>query len=130
MKRALTMILLAALAARCESQRPKASNEHIAAAGEMTSRYARSAIAHWDVRARAGGADCGVLLVETKIVMEDSKIEALHYGGGVYDVYKGGVDQFGRDRAFRGVVYRDATGRVWTYGDLSAGEGPALEPCR
>jgi len=131
MKRAITLLLLTLLANACESDRPNTPhNEHIAAAGMFTDRYAHSRLAHWDIRARAAGADCGVLLIETAIVMEDSMVEALHYGGGAYDVYEGGAQQFWRDRGFRGVAYKDGTGRVWTYGDVTMAEGQALTPCR
>jgi hypothetical protein len=51
--------------------------------------------------------------------MEDSKIEALHYGGGLYSVGGGGVELFCRSKGFRGVIYRDATTRTWTYGNLN-----------
>jgi hypothetical protein len=124
------MILLMLLAPACESHRPKSNNERIAAASAFTERYASSSLAYWDVRAHAAGPDCGVLLVESKIVLEDAMVEALHYGGGAYDVYKGGVQQFWHDRAFRGVAYRDGTGHVWTYGDVTTAEGQALTPCR
>jgi hypothetical protein len=123
------MILFVVLAG-CESNRPKANNEHIAAASTFTRQYASSRLAYWDVRAHAAGSDCGVLLVESKIVLEDAMVEKLHYGGGAYDIYKGGVQQFWRDRGFRGVAYRDGAGRIWTYGDVTTAEGQVLVPCR
>ena len=113
----------------CESNQLRAAkNVQVAAADAFTSRYARSRLAPWDVEAHAAGADCRVLFVQTKIVMEDSMVEALHYGGGAYDVYQGGVQQYSHDRAFRGVAYRDGSGRVWTYGDVRTPE--ALAACR
>ena len=113
----------------CESNQPRSTkNDHVAAADAFTSRYARSRLARWNVEAHAAGSDCRVLYVQTKIVMEDSMVEALHYGGGAYDVYQGGVQQYSHDRAFRGVAYRDGSGKVWTYGDVRTPE--ALSACR
>jgi len=126
-----TAFFIAAAIVSCESnkQRPN-DNSQVAAATDFTSRYANSRLARWDVRAHAAGADCRVLFVETAIVMEDSMVEALHYGGGAYDVYKGGAQQYGHDRAFRGVAYRDGSGRVWTYGDVTTPEAATLAVCR
>ncbi|PYQ26596.1 MAG: hypothetical protein DMF56_23580 [Acidobacteria bacterium] len=130
MTRILAVALtIAAWMSSCDSNQPRMkSNEHVAAADAFTSRYARSRLARWNVQAHAAGTDCGVFFVQTKIVMEDSMVEALHYGGGAYDVYRGGVQQYSHDRAFRGVAYRDGSGRMWTYGDVTTGE--ALAACR
>jgi hypothetical protein len=56
-------------------------------------------------------------------------VEAMHYGAGAYDIYDGGVQQFLRERAFRGVAYKDGSGRVWTYGAVTQNEAEALVPC-
>ena len=114
----------------CESN-PHASpreRARIVAANAFTSRYAESRLASWKLIARAAGDDCGVLLVETQIVMEDTMVGALHYGAPAYDAYAGGVQQFARDRRFRGAAYRDATRRQWVFGKVSPYE--ALVPCR
>ena len=119
---------LAVMLANCDSHNPPRRSDHVHAASALTQRYARSALARWGVRGRAAGGDCRILFVETKIVMEDSMVEALHYGAGAYDVYKGGVEQFSRDRAFRGVAYRDGSGQTWRFGSVDPAE--RIVPCR
>jgi hypothetical protein len=129
--RCITVILILAVAIACESnRRPPADQARIAAAGAFTSHYTDHGLASWKIQGYATGHDCGVLVVETSIIMEASMVEALHYGAGAYDIYKGGVEQFSRQRSFRGVVYKDSTGRVWRYGEVSASEVAALTPCR
>lgn len=98
------------------------------AASSLTQRYAQSALAQWHVQGQAAGTDCGVLFVETSVMLEDALVEALHTGTGGYDVYSGGVQQYSRDRAFRGVAYRDRSRRIWRFGDVPSSE--ALTPCR
>lgn len=61
--------------------------------------------------------------------MEDSMIEAMHNGWGAYAVYDGGVEHFYHERTFRGVVYQDASGRTWAYGNASPDEASSLTPC-
>jgi hypothetical protein len=63
------------------------------------------------------------------MVLEDSLVEAMHYGAGAYGVFNGGVHSFYRDRAFRGVAYRDTTQRVWTFGAVTTAEGAQLRAC-
>jgi len=109
---------------------PSPSNRQIAAASALTDRYAASTLAKWSLRGSAAGADCNVLLVETPVVLDDSLVEAIHYGTGACAVVDGGVRRFTRERAFRAVVYRDRTGRVWTYGDVVQAEAEGLQPCR
>jgi hypothetical protein len=129
MKTILAATLSVVIGSACDSSRaPAPGNERIAAAGAFTSLYAPS-LAHWDVRGRAAGTDCSVLFVETAIVMDESIVEALHYGGGHYNTYRGGVDKFSRDRAFRGVAYKDSTGRLWTFGGVTHSEAESLAPC-
>lgn len=124
-KTALTLsLLLAACMPRTER------DEQIAAAALLTDRCAASRLAKWNIRGRAGGADCKALLVDTSMVLDDALVEAIHYGSGPYAVVDGGVRRFTRDHAFDTVVYRDRTGRVWTYGDLARGEAKELQPCR
>ena len=111
-------------------QQESTRDERIAAASQLTKRCAASRLAKWNIRGIAAGADCSVLLVETSMVLDDSLVEAIHYGTGPYAVVEGGVRQFTRVRAFRGVAYRDRIGRVRTYGDLTHTEAEELRPCR
>lgn len=124
MKR-IVPILLCALVA-CESH----NDGHVTAATSFTRQFEKSRFSRWQVRAKAAGEHCDVLLVETSLNLDESMIEAMHYGAGRYDVYRGGVQQFSRDRAFRAVVYRDPSLRTWTYGATNAVEAETLRPCR
>jgi hypothetical protein len=100
------------------------------AADLFSSRFANSTLSGWGIRAHAVGPDCSVLLVTFDVTMEDSMISGLHSGSGLYgSILRGGVAQFYTERSFRGVVYRDANGRTWTYGAVSPGEVSALTPC-
>lgn len=119
-------ILLLCMLAGCGTE----PDVHVAAADVFTRHYAQSRLAKWNVRASAAGPDCNVLFVRTSIIMDDSMIEAMHYGAGPYGVYDGGVQHFYRDRAFRGVIYRDPTEKVWAYGQIKDGEAATLAPCR
>jgi hypothetical protein len=128
------MLFLVLAAGNCHSRPPappqrSTQDIRITAASLFTKRYARSRLSGWHLRASAAGADCAVLFVDVPIVMEDSMIEAMHYGAGAYEVYAGGVQHFYRERTFRGVAYRDASGRVWTYGAVSRGEAGTLAAC-
>lgn len=125
----VTLLVLFGTAA-CELSRQAKDEERITAASVFTNHYAQSRLSRWNVRGYAAGTDCGVLFVETSIILEDSMVEALHYGAGAYGAYKGGVLQFSRDRAFRGVAYRDSSKRVWAFGNVSRDEAEALAPCR
>lgn len=124
----LTACLMATVCAPRQQRAPR--EEHIVAASQLTGRCAVSRLAKWNIRGTAAGADCNVLIVDTSMVLEDSLVEAIHYGTGAYAVVDGGVRRFTRDRAFRGVAYRDRTGHVWTYGDLTRREAEELQPCR
>jgi hypothetical protein len=114
--------------AACESQ--YADDIHVIAAGTVTKHYSRSRLSKWDVRASAAGTDCTILLVRTSVIMDDGMVESLHYGAGKYDVWEGGLQQFCRERGFRGVVYKDEVERVWTYGAVTSSEGESIEECR
>jgi hypothetical protein len=118
----MALLLLSVLA--CER-----ANQHIAAAGTLTRRYAQSRFEKWNVRASAAGRDCGVLLVETSIILDDSMVEAMHYGAGPYAVDGRGMQHYSREAAFHGVVYKDATDRVWTYGELGEEEPTTIAVC-
>jgi len=104
--------------------------EHMSAARTVTKDCAASRLASWNVHASAAGTDCGILLIETPMILEDSIIEAMHYGTGAYGLYAGGVNQFSRDRTFRGVAYKDGSGQLWFYGNVSRAEAESLRPCR
>src|SRR5258708_4705635 len=116
-----TLLVLLTMA-RCQSrqplpaERPSPQEARIAAANLFTRRYASSRLSSWHVHAAASGGDCAVLLVEMPAITEDSTIEAIHYGAGSYDVYDGGIQRFYRQKTFRGVAYKDISGRLWTYG--------------
>lgn len=122
----MTFVLLAAM---CEP-RPHTTGKHVADASFLTDRYAHSRFAGWKVRSSARGRDCDVLFVETDMVMEDSMVEAMHYGAGAYGVVDGGVQRFCRDRSFRGVAYKDSSGRIWAYGNVTAQDAATLPRCR
>jgi hypothetical protein len=127
----LGILLVASCVVRCNAcQSPRsASNLHVSAAQMLTQRYAASRFKAWHIRATAVGGDCSVLQLQTEIILEDSMIEAMHYGAGRYDTYRGGMQQFLREHAFRGIAYRDVSGRVWIYGNVSPTEPEGLEPC-
>ncbi|HEX7152512.1 MAG TPA: hypothetical protein VF618_13575 [Thermoanaerobaculia bacterium] len=122
---ALALALLCAGA--CESYRAK--DPRITAAKELTAIYERSRFANWGLYANAAGRDCGVLYIQTSNTMGSSMVEAIHYGFGQYDAYKGGIHQYYHERAFRGAVYKDATGRSWQYG-IDEAEVKSIVPCR
>ena len=103
---------------------------HAAAARALTRRYAQSDFAKWNIHATASGRDCRVLLIETAIVLDESMVEAMHYGTGPYAIDGRGLDSLSRERGFRGVVYKDPTKRVFSYGDLRDEDPYALPPCR
>jgi hypothetical protein len=127
MRRMLGISLLIAFAAACDGG---TSNAYVTAANTFTQHYSQSRLARWNVRASAAGSDCAILIVQTSIILEDSLVEAMHYGAGAYAVYDGGVQNFYRKGAFRGVAYKDSTGRVWTYGATTVAEAHSLKPCR
>jgi hypothetical protein len=138
-QRSLSAIFLLLAAMGCDANRPPAGHtvhneepdpaRHIAAAHDFTDRFAHSRLSAWKVRGGAAGGDCAVLTVDVSIILDESMVEAMHYGAGAYAVYGGGVERFVRDRDFRGVAYRDASGRQWAYG-LAPGEAESLRPCR
>lgn len=96
----------------------------------FTQLYSRSRLSAWDVRATAAGSDCAVLFVTTTMLLEDSLIDALHYGSGAYDIYDGGIHEFYRRRTFRGVAYQDRSKKIWTFGGVSQLEAASLTSCQ
>jgi len=124
------LLLLIALLIACRSNpKPSPNDLRVDAARSFTQRYAHSRVAGWNVRASAAGRDCDVLLVDTSVIMDDSMVEALYYGGGSYSVIDGGVEHFCGAHSFRGVAYRDWTARVWTYGGVTTDEAQTLKRC-
>jgi hypothetical protein len=105
-----------------------AGESHVAAAGTLTRRYAESQFARWKMRIDAAGQDCGILLVTTNgILLDEALVDAVHDGPGPYAVDGRGMEQFSRERQFRGVVYRDASKRIWWRGGVDYNE--PLAPC-
>jgi len=124
------ILVLSIAVGACEPQPAATPRDcRIADASEFTERYAHSRLAAWKLRASAAGHDCDVLLIETPVIMEDSLIEAMHYGAGTYGIYGGGVQRFSSNRTFRGVVYRDAAAHTWHYGAVTEPEAVRLERC-
>lgn len=101
----------------------------IASAVLLTSRYARSPLAEWNIRVKAAGPDCKILVVNIGVIMDDSMIEAMHYGAGPYGIFEGGVKRYYLERSFRGVAYKDASGKTWPFGSLSESESKEPDPC-
>ena len=133
-KLAIAAVLVTA-ASHCTRNVPEApstaiAKARVASATLLTNDCAASRLSGWNVRGTAAGTDCGVLLVETPMILEDSIVEAMHYGTGAYDLYRGGIYHFSRSRSFRGVAYRDGSGKTWTYGAVSDDEVAGLKPCR
>jgi hypothetical protein len=126
-RRALIAVLITLAAAACNSS--QSADVHVQAAELITRLYSRSRLSEWNVRATAAGPDCRVLVVKTSMIMEDSMVEAMHYGEGAYDVYTGGLRNFMRERGFRGVAYSDPTGKTWTYDGVTSLEAEVLTPC-
>lgn len=130
--------LFCALAAiACESHSPAArqypgnSAPRREAAQRLTMRYADSPVGSWNVRATAAGTNCEVLLIEMPMPVDTSTVEAMHHGVAAYDFFPGGVNRFRREHAFRGVAYKDSSGYLWEYGNITAADLQALTPpCR
>lgn len=101
----------------------------VASAHKLTS-YAGAKVPAWDVRANASGHDCGILLVELGVNMEDTLVDGLQYGVDPYAVTEGGVQTFSREHSFLAVAYRDAAGRIWTYGPVARTDAESFVPCR
>ncbi|HWW61542.1 MAG TPA: hypothetical protein VN181_09255 [Thermoanaerobaculia bacterium] len=130
MKRIAILFVMLIACERTHPAFPARSDAHVTAAAQFTKRYASSPLAAWNVHGIAAGADCAILLVETPMILEDSMVEALHYGEGAYGVYDGGVRGFYERNRFRGVAYKDASGRVWVYGSLNASDTAMLPRCQ
>jgi len=96
----------------------------VAAALSFTQQHASHKL-----HASVAGTDCGVLLITTETTLDHDLVESIHYGTGGYDAF-GGVEQFARDHDFRAVVYRDASGGLWTYGATTRDEARSLPRCR
>jgi len=129
MKRALALLIVAALSGCQSKPRPDGVELRVTAAERLTRGYAQSRLSAWNVRAAAAGTNCDVLLVQTSAILDDSMVEALHYGAGAYAVFSGGVHRFSSEQSFRGVAYEDGAGRLWTFDDVTAAEAKALRRC-
>jgi hypothetical protein len=103
---------------------PRAEQAAKAAAEAFTRQHATHRL-----HAFAAGSDCRVLLVSIETSADDELVESIHYGTGGYGAF-GGVEQLAHDRGFRAVVYRDASGGLWTYGATTRDEGQSLPRCR
>jgi hypothetical protein len=95
----------------------------------LTARYSLK-LPQWNVRALAAGPRCDVLVLHVGVIMEDSMIEAMHFGTGPYEQVTGSMQRFYHQQGFRGVTYHDKSEKIWTYGDVTEREAPALVPCR
>jgi|GEM_PF-561173 len=111
------------------SKAPSRSDAHILAGKYLTGLYAQSRLAPWKIEARAAGPQCDVLLLHVAVIMEDSMIEAMHFGTGPYDAVAGGLQRFYHLQDFRGVAYQDKSSRIWTYGNVTENEAATLVPC-
>lgn len=135
MPRLSAMLLASLVVLACEMKQPapplrEVRSPNMDAATALTRRYAASRFAAWNLHANAAGSDCSVLLVETAVILEDSMVEAIHYGTGSYAVYDGGIQRYYRERSFRGVAYRDRSGHVWTYGAVGPVEAAGMSRCQ
>jgi len=139
MRRLIAPAVIVLVFTGCESQTPvaprtplvvKNTTPYVEAARRLTQRYTESPMAAWKVKADAAGTNCDVLFIQIATVLDTSMVDAIHYGVAAYDFVPGGVKQFGRTNAFRGVAYKDASGYVWTYGKIKAADARSLQPCR
>lgn len=118
---------------QCTGRQPtpqrSAAKARMEAARRFTKDCAVSRLSEWKVSGRAAGSDCGILLIDSPVTLEDAIVEAMHYGTGAYNLYRGGINKFSHERSFRGVVYHDHSGQVWLYGEVSNDEMKTLRPC-
>ena len=127
----VTLIAAIAIGQCTQEQTPQrsAAKARIDAARLFTRDCSISRLSEWKVQGRAAGSDCGILLIDTQMILEDAIVEAMHYGTGAYHLYRGGINHFTHERSFRGVVYRDGSGQTWLYGEVSRDEAQTLRPC-
>jgi hypothetical protein len=118
---ARSALVLALLACPAERAGDAAA---VAAAASFTWQHTRHKLL-----ASVAGSDCLVLLISTETTFDQDLVESIHYGTGGYDAF-GGVEQFARDHEFRAVVYRDASGGLWTYGATTREEARSISRCR
>jgi hypothetical protein len=108
--------------------RPLQRNVRVQAATLFTDRYSQPPFTEWHIHASAAGRDHSMLLVQVGVILDESMVEAMHYGTGAYDKY-GGVQRFSIEQTFRGVLYRDVSGKCWRYGKVTADDERAFA-CR
>jgi hypothetical protein len=95
----------------------------------LTARYSLK-LPQWNIRAHAAGPRCDVLVLRVDVIMEDSMIEAMHFGTGPYEEVTGSMQRFYHQQGFRGVAYQDKSKKIWTYGNVTEREATGLPPCR
>jgi len=105
---------------------PSGRTLRIATAKDLTRLYAASELRDWKLKASAAGPDCGVLIVETPVAMERTMIDAMHHAVGSYRISDTSIDELAHERGFRGVLYKEGSGRLWPHGNV--GEGTPA-PC-
>ena len=121
--RRLAITLAALLFCRCHED-PQ-TRRALEAAQRFSNQYANQ-----DLKASVAGSDCLVLLIRSHTRLNDTAVETIHYGIGSFTAYKGGAAQFADDEKFRAVVYRDGSGKLWTYGSTTIDEAQSLPSCR
>lgn len=126
----LGLLLLAAGGCDAVAWGPRATPERSSAAALFTKRYASSRFAQWGVTARPAGSDCAVLLIRTRVLLDNARVETLQYGAGSSEVWEGGAQRFSRERGFRGVAYRDGADLAWSFDNVTPQEEKTLRPCR
>lgn len=124
-------ILLLAAGCGLFDQRPKADPARAAAAAKFTKRYSKSRFAEWHVVAQPAGGDCKTLLIETQVLLDDIRVEAVQFGLNSWEIYEGGALALARDAKFATIVYRDGGDNTWAF----ASDGTRLKdrtvtPCR
>jgi hypothetical protein len=129
MKQATIAGLLMLYVACDANPRPATGQDHVRAADTFNEK-AKSELAPWRFHAWAAGSDCSVLYVETPVALEESLIEGVHYGATSSRFCDGGVQRFAYDRRFRGTVYKDRAGRLFTFGDVTEAEAATFRKCR
>ncbi|HSY50411.1 MAG TPA: hypothetical protein VLC46_16485 [Thermoanaerobaculia bacterium] len=121
MKTARLATLLILFATACHQQ-SSAGRERIASAAALTKIYAGSRVSGLRLEAKAAPMDRSILLIRIGIPVDDSQVEAIHYGTGSFGVTPNGIRRFYLDHRFRGVIYQDATGATWAYGSVRTEE--------
>jgi len=123
MKRNVLYALALLVLTNCEFKRPESP---VRAALEDS---LVSSLGQWDVSVHPAGADCDVLSIESGLILDETMVESMHYGTSSWRIHGGSVYRFMREQGYRGVAYRDRTGKTWTYGAVTADEVKSLPRC-